>query len=222
MTNRRRPTPPAAAAGGRRGARDDRDDVTSDLSAMVVRAVTVLGVAGAALSTALVLQGAADVAHSHPSPDTLLATSTGTLTVGTPSVTLVHQPNEMVGMPASAAHQSGGEVLVPVTLRNTSHGSMSYAAGQFHLLVDGETVDAGGEAAQEPGRELRPGAAITLRLTFDHVSLIHGGQLRYEPATGRPVTAPLEAVGEGTPQAAVPAGGPTTAADSTHHEHEGH
>ena len=145
-----------------------------------------------------------------------LVTSAGVLDVGTPSMTLVHQPNEMVGMPASAAHRSGGEVLVPVTLTNTSDQPITYAASEFHLVVDGEVVDAGGEAAAGPGRKLRPDAAITLRLIFTGVSLVNGGELRYEPATGIPVTAPLDPVGESGGSVVGSAANP---AGSTGHEH---
>jgi hypothetical protein len=205
------------------GARRDNGQLTFGLSSVVVRAVTALGVAGAALAAALVLQGPAAEGPSDAALSTRLATSAGTLDVGTPSVTLVHQPNEMVGMPASAAHRSGGEVLVPVTLTNTSDRPIRYAASQFHLVVDGETVDAGGEAAVGSGQELRPDAAITLRLTFTDVSLVHGGQLRYESATGAFVTAPLEAVAESTPTPTASAGGSiggsTAAAGNAGHEH---
>ncbi len=215
---------------GRKGAhlacfRRDRGKPTPAASSVVVRAVNALGVGGAALAAVLVLQGTAAEGRYHQPLSTHLTTATGFLDVGSPSVTLVHEPNEMVGMPNSAAHRSGGEVLLPVTLTNTSHQPLPFAASQFHVLVDGETVEAGGEAAAASPQELRPGAAITLRLTFPDVSLVHGGQLRYEPTSGPAVTAPLAAVA-GAPSVATPAaassGSPVNVADGAHHEHGTH
>ena len=194
--------------------------LTLDPSSVVVRSVSALGLAGGALATALVLQGPPAEGHSDTTVGTRLVTSTGAVDVGTPSVALTHQANEMVGMPASAAHRTGGEVLVPVTLTNTSDQSIRYAASQFHLIVDGETVEAAGEAADDPGRELRPNAAVSLRLTFPHVSLVHGGQLSYLPAAGAPLTAPLDAVSEAEHS---PAGGSAVnGVGSTSHEHKAH
>ncbi len=171
------------------------------------------------LATALILQGPSPEEHSHPIPGVHLVTSTGALDVGPPSVTLVHQPNEMVGMPASAAHRSGGEVLVPVTLTNTSDQPIRYSPSQFRLVVDQETIDAAGEARESPVRELQPKAAVTLRLTFPHISLDHGGRLRYAPAAGAPLEAPLDPVAETSQPSA---GAPAVSASTPGHDHEAH
>jgi hypothetical protein len=204
-----------ASTGPRRGGQ-----LPLDLSSVVVRSLSALGLAGGALATVLVLQGPSTEVEGGTTVATRLVTSTGALEVGKPSVTLVHQSNEMVGMPASAAHRSGGEVLIPVTLTNTSGGSITYAADQFHLVVDGKTVDAAGEAADGTLRELRPDAAISLRLTFSQVSLVHGGQLRYVPTAGAPVTAPLDPLGEtGQPSTGASA---ASGAGSTGNVHEAH
>lgn len=163
-----------------------------DPSSVVVRSLSALGLAGGVLATVLVLQGPAvehDVAEG-----TRLTTPTGALLVGTPSVTLVHQANDMVGMPASTAHRTGGEVSVPVTLTNTSSRPIRYAPDEFQLVVDGKTVEPAGGAEEGPEQELRPDAAISLRLTFPQGSLVHGGQLRYTPAGGPALTTPLDPV----------------------------
>ena len=171
----------------------------------VVRAVTAAGVAGAALAVVLLVQGPA----GHGPEAVLLSTATGTLEVGEPTVTLVHQAKEMTGMPPSAAHSTGGEVLVPVTLTNTSHRPIAYSTDQFHLLADGQRAGAGGGASSQ---ELLPNAGITLRLTFPATSLAHGARLRYEPTVGPPVVATLE------PATGAP--GSTSPAAADGHEHE--
>src|SRR3954447_4163183 len=193
-----------------------------DVSVLVVRSLSALRLAGGGLATVLVVQGPSAEDHDH-SGATRIVTPTATLDVGAPSATLVHQANEMVGMPPSDAHRTGGEVLVPVTLTNTSDRPITYAPQEFHLLVDGKAVEAGGEAAGAPARELRPLAAISLRLTFSDAALVPGGQRQYAPATQAPAAAQLEAVPEGAPGNAPSA---STARSTEHaagdHDHGAH
>jgi hypothetical protein len=173
----------------------------------VVRAVTAAGLAGAVLAVVLLVQGPAG-----PRPEAvLLTTASGTLEVGEPTVTLVHQAKEMTGMPPSAAHNTGGEVLVPVTLTNTSRRPLTYSTDQFHLLADGQRVSAGGGASSQ---QLLPNAGITLRLTFTATSLGHGARLQYEPTGGPPLVATLEPA-SGTP-------GTTSGTAGDAHGREGH
>ena len=174
----------------------------------IVRAVTVAGVAGAVLAAVLLVQGPAG--HNL---DTVLTTATGTLEVGEPTVTLVHHAKEMIGMPASAAHETGGEVLVPVTLTNTSKRPLGYSTDQFHLLADGQRVTAAGGASSQ---QLRPHAGVTLRLTFPATSLAHGARLHSVPTVGPPLVATLVSPAD------IPAAATTGAGGAQSHEHESH
>jgi hypothetical protein len=155
------------------------------LGVLVVGVVVALAGVGAALAAVLLTQGAGDTGSKTAA---VLTTGTGTLEVGALSVSLKHDPKDMIGMPAGHDEAAQATVMVPVTLTNTTAEPVSYSPGQFRLLA-GDTEVAPGAAAA-PAQTLRPHAAITLRLTFGSPTA-ERSRLRYSPAAGSPVVADL-------------------------------
>jgi hypothetical protein len=168
----------------------------SSWGSVLVAAVVALAVAGGALAALLVLDAGGGASAST------LTTPTGTLEVGPLALGAPQDPKDMIGMPADA-HEThvGVQAQVAVSMTNTSDQPVQYSEQQFRLL----TVD--GDVAPETGpptagiQVLRPGAAITMRLSFRAPSL-EQPRLRYTPTVGSPVTAALAVVAAG----GVPAG----------------
>jgi hypothetical protein len=120
----------------------------------------------------------------------------------------------MFGMPPGASHdEHAGQatVQVPVTLTNTSHAAVDYSLDSFRLLSDTDPQGAKDTRLDGP-QHLRPGSAVSLRLTFS-VDAAASTELRYQPPTGHPIGIPLAAV----PAAAAGTTAPPAGGGHAHH-----
>ena len=155
----------ATATVGRQTA---RDQVPALRAALVVLVLTVAG-AGLAVAQLITPAGGTPPAGSHA---VTLTTSYGSVLVGEATLS---RPAPRAAATATAVPATAGEpagdlpaarlVHVPVTLRNDSDATVSYRPEQFLLRAEG-----GQPAVPEDGPlltgQLRPGAAVVLRLTF--------------------------------------------------------
>jgi hypothetical protein len=158
-----------------------------------------------ALTVALAAVGAllaarswtSQAAHGVGSPGDIVRhrTSFGSLEVSPLVVLAAPDPKAMFGMPPGASHDehSGkATVQVPVTLSNTSDKAVAYSLDSFRLLSASDREGARDERLDGP-QQLRPGSAISLRLTF-FTDAATGTTLRYQPPSGSAIEVPLAGV----------------------------
>lgn len=104
-------------------------------------------------------------------PQSVLRTSYGLVAVGDVTVSVaVDASKGMVGTghashAGAASRAAGVRVNVPITLQNTSGAPVRYAPDQFRLVTSSGQPAGPVDAAMLTG-QLRPGAAVALRLTF--------------------------------------------------------
>ena len=165
---------------------------------VLVRAVLALTVVGGVLA-ALQLVGTPETAVSSPP---VLRTSYGLLSVGDVSVSaaIPGAGKGMVGKGHGAHAPSGGaagvRVNVPVTLQNEGDAAVPYTPAQFRLDVGSGTPLAPQESPLLTG-ELRPDAAVALRLTFALPSGATSARLTVDggrPASGLYLELPVPSV----------------------------
>ncbi len=156
----------------------------------VMRVVLTLAVVGAVIAG---LQLATSPTSAGSSAESVLSTPYGLVAVGSVTVSAaVPAANAgMVGTQApSAGHSAhtgagatpdGVQVNVPLTLHNRGDEVVSYRPQQFRLVADGQEVTPQ-DSALLTG-ELRPEAAVSLRLTFALPAAVDGARLRVDGAS---------------------------------------
>lgn len=184
------------------------DRPTGRLAVWLVAAAVAASAAGVALAAGVLTATGTEVEPTS----TIVAIAAGRLEVGPLMVKAQPRAEDMIGMPPEqhAAHETV-TALVPVTLVNTSNASLSYSADEFRLLTSDEELAPVSEQPDRTVQTLRPGAAITMRLSFTAAS-VDRARLRYTPAAGSPVEATLATA----PAGAVTQGGGTHEEDRTH------
>lgn len=166
---------------------DGNEGSTGRLAVLLVAATVIVASAGVVRAAEVLTSERAAVAHSA----VIVSMPAGRLEAGPLSVKAQPRPQDMIGMPPEqhAAH-AAVTALVPVTLVNTDSDALSYSLDEFRLVTgDGELAPSS-EQPDATVRTLRPGAAITMRLSFTTTS-VDSARLRYTPAEGGPVEVPL-------------------------------
>jgi hypothetical protein len=219
------PHPAPHGALGRRLAREtDRPGTTRPGAGSADRLAQLLVGLTVALAAVGAVLGVRQLTASVPvveAGQTRVPTSFGTVQFGSLVILQRPDPKNMFGMPPGMTHEEhpgNATVQVPVTLTNTSDETVPYSLDSFRLLA-GDDREGVTDARIDTPEQLRPGSAITLRLTFS-VPPAQTNVLRYSPPSGSPVEVPLGPVG-GTPGSA-PGGAPGSTPHSSASGHAGH
>jgi hypothetical protein len=159
-------TAPPGGAASEAGTGSRRLAVRSAVLAVVVAFLVLTVVGGVLALLQLSSSSAAGVLHQGPAAP-VLTTDYGSVTVGSVGRSTAPPAGASPHAAHGAAKDSGqpARLHVPVTMTNDGASSVGYAPGQFRLVAGTGQAMAAEDGPLLEGR-LRPGAAVTLRLTF--------------------------------------------------------